>query len=55
MVNVVKALFDPGTYLRIGKGMAGGTLIIVGTGALVFVIANKATGGGATKAVKAVT
>ena len=51
--KLIGALFDPSTYLRIGKGALGGVFIIAGTGALVFIVANKITDGGATKAVEA--
>lgn len=51
--KLIAALFDPSTYLRLGKGLLGGVFIIAGTGALVFIVANKATNGGATKAVEA--
>lgn len=51
--KLIGALFDPSTYLRIGKGALGGVFIIAGTGALVFIVANKVTDGGATKAVEA--
>lgn len=40
------------TWLRIGKFIMGGALVLIGTGALVFVIANKASGGSVGKAAK---
>jgi hypothetical protein len=45
-----KLITSPDTWFRVGKGILGFALIIIGTGALVFVVANKATGGGVTKA-----
>ena len=57
--DVVSALFNPSTYMRIGKGWLGGILLITGTGALVFIVANKASNGAvadtAGKAVKVAT
>jgi hypothetical protein len=44
----ISALLSPSTWFRIGKGALGGGLIILGTGAMVFVVANKS---GATRAV----
>lgn len=41
IAKIVGALFDPSTYLRVGKGALGGVFIIVGVGAAVFIIANK--------------
>lgn len=41
--EIAGALLNPSTWLRVGKGALGGTLILVGTGALVFVIASKAS------------
>lgn len=41
LAKIVGALFDPSTYLRIGKGTLGGVFVIVGVGAAVFIIANK--------------
>lgn len=40
--NIVSALGNPGTWLRLGKGTLGGVLIIVGVGGITFVVANKA-------------
>lgn len=39
--DVISALFDPSTYARIGKGLLGGILLILGTGALVFIVGNR--------------
>lgn len=50
--KVVSAIFDPSTYLRLGKGFLGYTLITVGTGALVFIVANRVSGGQAGENVK---
>jgi hypothetical protein len=38
----IAALFDPSTYLRIGKGFLGGIFIIIGLASLVFIVANRA-------------
>jgi hypothetical protein len=38
---VVNALSDASTWARIGKGTLGGVLIVMGVGAVVFVVANK--------------
>lgn len=43
--KLVSALFDPSTYFRIGKGLLGANLLIIGTIALAFIAANKASGG----------
>jgi hypothetical protein len=55
--SIAAALFDPSTYLRVGKGALGGAFLVLGTGALVFIIANKAAatpvGKTATKAAAA--
>lgn len=50
--GIAKALLSPDTYFRLGKGLLGGVLLILGTGALVFVVANHASGGGVVKAAK---
>lgn len=44
-VHVLTALLNPSTWLRLGKGALGGTLLVVGTGVLVYIAANKASGG----------
>ena len=36
------AILNPSTWLRVGKGALGGSLLVLGTGALVFIVANKA-------------
>lgn len=43
--KIASALVDPSTYFRLGKGALGGIMLILGTAALVFMIANKASGG----------
>lgn len=63
--EIASALLSPSTWFRVGKGALGFTLIVVGTGALVFVVANQTKAGQtvtkaagqsvAGKAVKAVT
>lgn len=50
--KIAAALFDPSTYFRLGKGVLGGVLLILGTAAIVFVIANKASGGKVAKGAK---
>lgn len=40
--DIVNALFSPSAWLRLGKGALGGGLVILGTGALVFIVANRA-------------
>lgn len=50
IVEMVSVLFQADTWARVGKGTLGGVLLIMGTGAMVFVIANKAS---KTPAVKA--
>lgn len=54
--DVVNALFSPSAWARVGKGALGGAFIILGTGALVFIVANKAAstpvGKTAVKAIK---
>jgi hypothetical protein len=49
--DVIGALTEPSTWLRIGKGYLGSILIIAGVGGMVFVVANRV---GSTPAVKAV-
>lgn len=55
MAKLVGALFDPSTYLRLGKGALGGVLVIAGTGAIVFIVANRASGGKVAHAAAAAT
>lgn len=43
LVEMVSVLFQADTWARIGKGALGGMLLVMGTGAMVFVIANKAS------------
>lgn len=50
----LSALMNPSTYLRAGKGLLGGVLVVVGTGALVFVVANKAGGSNVGRAARRV-
>lgn len=51
-VDLIGALLSKDTWFRIGKGWLGGVLIVTGTGALVLIIANRASNGGVTKAAK---
>lgn len=39
--RVAGALLNPSTYLRLGKGLLGGSLVILGIGGLVFVVGSK--------------
>lgn len=41
--DLVSALFDPSTYLRLGKGILGGVLVLLGVASLVFIVANRAS------------
>lgn len=41
LANLVSVLFQADTWARVGKGALGGTFVILGTGAMVFIIANK--------------
>lgn len=41
LTELVDLLFQADTWFRVGKGALGGVLIILGTGALVFITANK--------------
>lgn len=41
VAHLATALLNPSTYLRVGKGLLGGILVIVGVGALVYVTGNK--------------
>lgn len=43
--DVAGALLNPSTYLRIGKGLLGGGLLIFGVAGLVFVVASKSNTG----------
>lgn len=40
--EIASALLSADTWARFGKGILGGVILILGTGAMVFVIANKA-------------
>lgn len=51
-VNIIGTLLSPDTWFRIGKGGMGFVFVIAGTGALVFIVANKATGGTVARAGK---
>lgn len=51
IVDLVGALMSADTWFRIGKTGLGAVMVILGAGVFVFVIANKASGGGATRAV----
>lgn len=44
-MDLIGALFSADTWFRIGKTALGSVFIIVGVGALVFIIANQASGG----------
>lgn len=48
---IVEALFDPSTYFRLGKGLLGGILIVLGVGSITYLIANKVSSSPAGKAV----
>lgn len=50
--DLAGALLNPSTYLRVGKGVLGGVLVILGTAGIVFVIGKSANG---TPIVKAAT
>lgn len=50
--DVAGALLNPSTYLRLGKGLLGGTLIILGVGGIVFIVGQKVSGGNLAKAIK---
>jgi hypothetical protein len=41
--EIASALLSADTWARLGKGALGGVLLILGTGAMVFIIANKAS------------
>lgn len=57
-VALIEAIFDPNTYLRLGEGILGFTLVSVGVVALVVVVATRAsktpTGGAVKKVATAV-
>lgn len=53
--EIASALLSASTWFRVGKGALGGVLVVLGTGAIVFVVANKAGANPVAKAVKAVT
>jgi len=50
---LIGALLSADTWFRIGKGGLGFVFLVTGTGALVFIVANKSTNGAASSAVKA--
>lgn len=50
--DLIGTLLSADTWLRIGKGSLGFGFLIIGTGALVYVAANTASGGQAGNAVK---
>lgn len=52
-VDLIGTLMSADTWFRIGKGGLGFVLIVTGTGALVYVVANQATGGAARRAIRA--
>lgn len=39
--EIASALLSPDTWFRVGKGLLGAVLIVLGTGAIVFIVANK--------------
>jgi len=50
--DLIGALADPSTYLRIGKGLLGGILVVLGAAAVVYVVASKSPlPAGAVKAI----
>lgn len=49
---LIGALLSPDTWFRIGKGTLGFVFVVTGTGALVYVVANAASGGASGRAVK---
>jgi hypothetical protein len=51
-VDLIGTLLSADTWFRIGKGGLGFVLIVVGTGAFVYVVANTATGGAVKRAAK---
>lgn len=51
--DLIGTLLSADTWFRIGKGWLGFVLLTTGTGALVFIVANKASGGTASKVAKA--
>ena len=52
LADLVSALFNPFTYFRIGKGLLGGVILVIGTFTLVFLIANKVSGSSVGQTVK---
>lgn len=49
--KLIGSLFDPSTWVRIGKGIAGYGFVVIGVGMLVFVVAGRALNSGAGRAV----
>jgi hypothetical protein len=49
--QVAGALLNPSTYLRLGKGLLGGLLVVVGIGGLVFVVGKQVNPSAIAKAV----
>lgn len=52
--DFISFITDPDTWLRLGKGALGFTFIVVGTGALVYVVGNKVKGTALAEGVAAV-
>lgn len=46
LATVAGALLNPSTWARIGKGLLGGGLVVLGIGGLVFVVGKQVNGGG---------
>lgn len=51
-VDLIGTLLSPDTWFRVGKTWLGFVLVVTGTGALVFIVANKASGGAVGKSAK---
>lgn len=52
-VDLIGTLLSADTWFRIGKGWLGFVLVVTGTGSLVFIVANRASGGQVARAAKA--
>ncbi len=50
--DIIGSLLSPDTWFRIGKTWLGAVFVITGTGALVFIVANQASGGRVASAAK---
>jgi hypothetical protein len=51
-IDLIGSLMSADTWFRIGKTWLGAVFVITGTGALVFIIANQASGGKVARAAK---